>query len=106
MLRSIVEHCSSPHRLVFHVVSSNASAMTELRLFAAALTQRRQVPGPALLLYTLGEITAELLSDGVVPLWTLPSLADSSDPFLVRPAHWDRDGKHETAMNHLRFYSA
>lgn len=54
--------------------------------------------------WLLEDLTAQLLEDGFRPPWTRGRADLSHAEFLIRPAAWDQDGKHETPLNHLRFY--
>ena len=56
------------------------------------------------MIYTLADLTRVLLSDGFHPPWTQPALRDEDDDWLIRPAKWDSHGKHNSPLNHLRFY--
>ena len=56
------------------------------------------------MIYTLADLTRVLLSAGFRPPWTQPALRDDDDDWLIRPAAWDSHGKHNSPLNHLRFY--
>ncbi len=85
---------------MFHVVVSEVSCCQAI----VALSGRYAVSGQRLLVHTLGELTRTLLNDGFQPPWTLPASPDTDADWLVRPATWDLDGKHNSPLNHLRFY--
>ena len=56
------------------------------------------------MVHTLGELTRVLLNDGFEPPWTQPAVRDDDNDWLIKPAKWDLDGKHNSPLNHLRFY--
>jgi hypothetical protein len=104
VLRSLMAHAAAPERLFLHVVVADAACCPEVLLFA---TVNKRVGG--LFVYTLGELTLELLADGITPAWVSgwapPPPAHSAPPrYRVRQAGWDSDGKHATPLNHARFY--
>jgi hypothetical protein len=103
VINTIFQNAAHPEALIFHVVVSEVSCCQAI----IALSGRYAVQGKKLLVHTLGELTRVLLNDGFAPPWTLPPLPDGvKDAWLVRPAGWDLDGKHNSPLNHLRFYSA
>jgi hypothetical protein len=103
VINTVFQNAARPEAVIFHVVVSEVSCCQAI----IALSGRYSVLGKKLLVHTLGELTRVLLNDGFAPPWTLPPLPDGDkDAWLVRPAGWDLDGKHNSPLNHLRFYSA
>ena len=100
VLRSLLAHSPQPQRLAVHVVVADASCCAEVLLFA--LGKRFG----AMTVYTLGELTLELLEDGHTPAWTAAAAQPRSAArgYTVRQADWDNDNKHATPLNHARFY--
>jgi hypothetical protein len=103
VINTVFQNAAHPEAVIFHIVVSEVSCCQAI----IALSGRYAVLGKKLLVHTLGELTRVLLNDGFAPPWTLPPLPDGDkDAWLVRPAGWDLDGKHNSPLNHLRFYSA
>ena len=96
LLRSLLAHSAHPGRLSVHVIMPDADCCVELLLFA----QRNQFGSVSL--YTLGELTLELLADGHAPTWTRKRAPQRKT--VVRQADWDHDDKHGSPLNHARFY--
>ena len=101
VIRSTVANAGG-QPVVFHVVVEAASCCPEIVLLSTRLSASLKLH-----VYTLGELTLELLEDGLSPLWASNASApDSAAPFWVRPGVWDADAKHRTPLNHARFYIA
>ena len=96
LLRSLLVHSVKPRRMAVHIVVPDAECCAELVLFAL-----RNHFG-SVNLYTLGELTLELLADGHAPTWTRKRAPRRKT--VVRQAHWDHDEKHASPLNHARFY--
>ena len=96
LLRSLLAHSVQPARLAVHIVVPDADCCAELLLFS----MRNQFG--SVNLYTLGELTLELLEDGHTPTWTRTRVPKRET--LVRQAEWDNDDKHGSPLNHARFY--
>ena len=100
VLRSLLAHSKKPKRTAVHIVVADASCCPEVLLFA------QRAPFGSVKVYTLGELTLELLEDGHSPAWMSKAkpAASGTAGYLVRQADWDHDGKHATPLNHARFY--
>jgi len=94
-IRSAAAHSARP--LTVHVVVDDPACCPELLLLAARPSRALRVR-----LYTLGELTLELVADGWAPWWARAAAAGGD--WWVRPGSWDADGKHATPLNHARFY--
>ena len=98
-IRSVVAHAAQ--LATVHVVVDDAACCPEILLLAA-----RSNPRLRLRVYTLGELTLELLADGHRPFWAALGGGGDDGEYWVRPGAWDSDPKHATPLNHAWFYLA